>query len=112
MAEVTTIYAGPLAEARYHDDAELYDEWDWFDYLDNNQEDAWETCTDWKHIIHARPKLGRRWRLHMDRAWARAVRIVRDHPAHIEALAAALLERSLLDGEEVFAILDAGPPVA
>jgi hypothetical protein len=110
MAEVTCVYAGPLAEARYHDDYDLSDESAWFDYLDNQGET--DNNTDCQHIVHAGTKLGRRWRLHMARAWARAERIVRAHPGHIEVLAATLITRGLIDGQEVFDIFDAaGPPV-
>jgi hypothetical protein len=107
MAELTTIYAGPIAEAIYHDDETEFDEQDWSDTIDH-----WEPTNDWRYAEHARSKLGRRWRLHTDRAWDRATRIVRGHPNHIEALAAALIERHLVDGDEAFAIFGAaGRPI-
>jgi hypothetical protein len=102
MAELTTIYAGPIAEAFYHDEQTESEEWDWLDILEDP-----ETTTDWCSAQHARSKLGRRWRLHMTRAWDRATSIVRAHPAHIEALAAALIERGLVDGDKVFGTFDA-----
>jgi hypothetical protein len=107
MAELTTIYAGPIAEAIYHDDEAEFDEQDWCDTIDH-----WEPPSDWRYVENARTKLGRRWRLHTDRAWDRATRIVRSRPNHIEALAAALIERNLVDGDEAFAIFDAaGRPI-
>jgi hypothetical protein len=107
MAELTTIYAGPIAEAFYHDEEAEFDEQDWSDTIDH-----WEPTTDWRSAQHAVSKLGRRWRLHSDRAWDRATRIVRGHPNHIEALAAALIERNVVEGDEAFDIFDAaGQPI-
>jgi hypothetical protein len=107
MAELTTLFAGPIAEAIHRDEPD-FDEYDPFSYPDDDD----YPNSDYNRAWHARSKLGRRWRLHSGRAWDRAWRIVRGHPNHIEALAAALIERHLVDGDEVSAIFDAaGRPI-
>lgn len=101
IGELAAVYAGPAAEAIYHNEEDEFDEWVWLDMLEDP-----EGTTDWQYVQHARTKLGRRWRLHMDRALERAVSIVRDHPRHIEALAGALIEHGYVDGEEVEEMFD------
>jgi ATP-dependent Zn protease len=57
--------------------------------------------TDGWMVEHCITLLGRRWRLHLERAFALSDQIVRSHQPHIHALAKALTERGLIEGEEV-----------
>jgi hypothetical protein len=99
IAEVTCIYAGAVAEAFHFDGKDHFDEGLWVGTLDEQEPDL-------KRLRHARTKLGRRWRLHMDRARERAIHIVRAHPQHIDGLASVLIQRGVVEGEEVEDMFD------
>jgi hypothetical protein len=99
-------YAGPIAEARNAGDSWL-DEFDWRLSVDDP-----ESCTDLQRVEGTIPKLGRRWRAHLDRAWTRADGIVDRHWRQIRKLAAALLQRGDVEGEEAFTICDAAGPAS
>jgi hypothetical protein len=57
--------------------------------------------SDWWHVQQYIPMLGRRWRLHMKRAFKRTMKLVSDHPLHIGFLAGALVKRGRIEGDDV-----------
>jgi hypothetical protein len=100
LAELAMVYAGPIAEARNTGEGWL-DEFDWRLCVDDP-----ESCTDLQRVEGTIPKLGRRWRAHLDHAWRRADGIVDGHWRQIGKLAAALLQRREIDGETAFEICE------
>jgi hypothetical protein len=100
LAELATVYAGPIAEARNAGDGWL-DELDWCLSVDDP-----ESCTDLQLVEGTIPKLGRRWRRHLDRAWTRAGGIVDGHWPQINLVARTLERHGEIDGETAFQICD------
>jgi hypothetical protein len=101
-ADVAHTMAGPIAE-KIHDGEPYADADHW---LCEESELAWiaedgEEGTDSWQVERCIALFGRRWRLHLDRAFALADQIVRTHQPHIHALAKALTERGLIEGEEI-----------
>ena len=113
IAMAIAAMAGPIA-AQAHDDS-TYTRERWRDWTARSIENAddwrghaadYEVAADDGEYVAEKliPLLGRRWRLHLDRAFTMADRIVRGHQLHIETLATALIARGLIEGEEVEAI--------
>jgi hypothetical protein len=107
-ADCAHIMAGPISEALHSDDeGPIEDASDWL----RRQEDEAslsddEVGTDFWNVDQRIPLLGRRWRLHLDRAFWLADQIVRGHQPHIEALASALIARGMIRGAEVEQLFD------
>jgi hypothetical protein len=107
-ADIIHTMAGPIAEMLH--DGVPYENacgWRWGEIDRASDAAEGERGTDSWHVECKIALLGRRWRLHLERAFQLADRIVRDHQPHIRTLAAALVERGVIGGEEVEAIFDA-----
>jgi hypothetical protein len=106
--DIVRTMAGPIAE-RFHDGDPYQDAYHWRCEESERSLDAegGERGTDSWHVECSIAVLGRRWRLHLERAFALADQIVRGHQPHIHALAKALVTRGLVEGEEVEAIFQA-----
>jgi hypothetical protein len=105
-ADIVYTMAGPIAEAIH--DGHPYE--DWLDWLWSEDDRAslagCKIGTDSWQVQCMIAVLGRRWRLHTEGSFSLADQIVRNHQPRIHALAEALTERGLIDGEEVEAILE------
>lgn len=114
LADIIYTMAGPIAEEIHRACGEEFENaGDWLDVL--GDEVLHDECegegTDWWQVMQRIPLLGRRWRLHLDRAFELADRVVRDHQQHVEALADALVDRGLVEGDDVMNLFDRiGPP--
>jgi hypothetical protein len=113
-ADMVYTMAGPIAQ-QIHDNDPYEDashwRWDQHEHAELVVGNAGPGGDSWL-VEHSINLLGRRWRLHLERAFALADQIVRTHQTHIHTLAKALTERGLIDGEEVEQIFAAqGSPV-
>lgn len=120
MADIIFTMAGPIAEQIHKAalDRRLYDEpcTDADDWLATESDDDFaagiEEGTDCWQVEQRIPMLGRRWRLHLERCFTTADHIVRQHQAHIHALADALVERGTVEGDEAWRLFDEiGAPI-
>lgn len=111
-ADCAQTMAGPIAEHLARGEP-LADWADWHQRIgEEDFAEGHEEGTDHWRVWQRQPFLGRRWRLHLQRAFETADHIVRRHQPHIEALAAALALHGEIDGEEVYRLFDdAGPAV-
>jgi hypothetical protein len=115
-ADIIIAMAGPIAEHIHLSslaDAKEWDEpyedatdWRWQEKDRAFAAEGGEEGTDSWQVEQRIEMLGRRWRLHLDRAFGLADRIVRNHQPHIHALASALVERGMIDGDEIEEMFD------
>lgn len=115
QGDLIHIMCGPVAET-LHDGWGFKDAQQWRDWEEDQEEDGWDDeddqgrpgykGSDYWQVEDRIPYLGRRWRLHLTRAFETADQIVREHQPHIKALAHELVTHGRVEGEDVYALFD------